>query len=612
MKEREIIKKFLEELEQKVLACEERIKLLETDIHDYKYIQDLQEVLTHSKIAFAEGVVTLKEDKKEEFMAVIRKIVREQSLLDKILSETSNLYFLNEAGLMNQNEVAPQRDEANHILEILNQKLEIYKNQLEDDYNKKQLNQTKKFIEKIIELATKFNDDGLEDSIEDIDFLGKILEDINLNDEEKFALLTHVLTRNINYYNMSLRKKENQTDLKEMPIEDDLEDFLRKPEIISRIVSTIDSSITDYKKIDKELLNEMIHIAKEEILKEKNDKKLTTEEAYRAFINKHDEQKAKNIEKLKLLFKDQSLKQVLDDSKANQVIKEAKEFTKRFQKAITKLSSSEKELLENYIIGLYKEKNLRIPIYKSKMYSDDRNEIMRDAAYEIQYFLTLSESLDRNNEEEHKLWLTACQRIQDVFDCLSIVMNDTEKDFIKETPSENEGNIFFLMKNPEKSFFEEDMKFERGSKGISKSFYKEIEDNMEQLKNIPTKTNFNSIKGSWKNLRSMGVRYKEGFRTSIFYIPYNQRDIIIIGAGFINGKDTSFKNQDYRVKNYENRISELMEKLNNESTRQEEIEKSKKIRERIQKITKNNHPELDDMLDKRSEEDSESINPIHR
>ena len=58
------------------------------------------------------------------------------------------------------------------------------------------------------------------------------------------------------------------------------------------------------------------------------------------------------------------------------------------------MTKSEKDSIDNYARGLYKNKDNRTIVYKSKNYEGNNKSIIRDATYEIGELLHIFEQLE--------------------------------------------------------------------------------------------------------------------------------------------------------------------------------------------------------------------------
>jgi len=207
MTSQRVVTEFLIKLESSALHAEEEKRELELINNTYKYVSDLLEVVTASKIAFVEGYFSLKKSQKDEFISLMEKVIPNTEELYSILAEIKNFNFLIISNLLKREEVTPQKAIAIRKIDELISMLKKFQSQINIKKNTKKINELNDFITKIIELGTKFEDDTLIEEIDDIDFLQTILKEISLTTEDELDLLFLIMRKNVDIYTKKLQKE---------------------------------------------------------------------------------------------------------------------------------------------------------------------------------------------------------------------------------------------------------------------------------------------------------------------------------------------------------------------------------------------------------------------
>ncbi len=622
MGEQTIVDKFLIELEQLFSKKEEELNTIESQENDYQAIKDLLDVLSASQMAFVEDFATKREEEKARILELLERIESSKERVQAIVEQIMNYYYLKESGLLEEEFIAPQRKQAEDVLRGLQNDLSSYQQQIHlSDISKKKQN-IESYMEKLVLIGDAFTEGELDRPVEDIDFLEAFLNDCSLSDEEKSELLTKIWLENVSIYQEILNSNKTieieiegeqveakeeidervKRKEKELSEEDKkrIKELLSDPVTLQKLVHIMDPKSLkeiDYTYMDPASIEEIQFLAEDEIETIIYDEGISPEQALARFFEQNDQREDRAKEILSNIL-DSSRKELLTREEQQLVMDKAKALVEKEKKQISRMNFSERQLLDNYISGLYRHKAARVTMYRTKSLNKEADTILRDAAYEANYFLNLIQSLDIDTEEDYEFASRACTRLQEIMDSYEVVAKDTKKDFIHptETSEEEKGNLFFLMKNEERSFFEDDIQLGKDSKGISKAYYDGILNTLNQLEEQgPGKTN--CARDSWKYLRSLGVKYKEGNRIGIFYVQTGKQDMIILGISFIYGREDNFREADMRVKMNEDKIRQMMDDLQVEEKRLAYEEKSVSIKNELQEASgKKGEEELEQMM----------------
>ena len=585
-KEEELVLKFLEQLEIVGLKIEEQLSKKEEKKKEEEYLRALLSSLITSKIEFAlEYHILTEEEKIRLYSTLLKKIPRET--VDEAIQETINLYYLYESGLLDTEDIVPQVEVTmNSLNTLINELSQVVEDIEEKDEEYEMLSQK---IDQIVSLGTILEEKELE-PIENIDFLGEIIEQSDLTDEEKRKLLTYLIRHNIHAYEKGLKKKkqvpqeETKEEIEEVEsslpedVLSEIDRLLADEQVQKRIVQVMgeeDSELEDQEEVMK--------LAKEDIIEKIETFAMTPREALAQFIDENDIVKMNKLNLLHAIFDECEESDFIEDQ-LDEIIKKAREYYDKNKNLVLEITREQKESISQYMFSVYQSIENREIIYRNKAYTSEKN-VEREATYELEILLGFIEVLG-NNKEELSLKGKVCKRMEDVLRCIELIKNMPKEEPEPTETKEVRGNIFFLMKNEGKSFVEEDLRTESQSKGIPSVFYSEIMHQLDAIKSRSTTTLVATmpLNPALKAIKKQGMKYTTGTRTRVFFIPVGRKDAIITGIGYINGKETHLVDQDTRAKNYEQEIRKLKGKLVIKESYQEELEKSKVVQSRLEDI----------------------------
>ena len=462
-------------------------------------------------------------------------------------------------------------------------------------------------MEKLNNIGTLFGNGEQFDIINDVKTLEEVLNLVNLSDEEKIALIRSVIENNIEFYEERINERnimiqeeieknkknvEEKTENsyeeppKEIYIEqiNEIERILSQKDVIERIVRIIADDVNNIINIENptseesEIIEEALELARENMIDRVKNNGATPEESLQLLYDEYDQTKE---------MKNKMLHEVLDgtelvDTPYNEqieMINKGIEFYRKNKKSIQNLTKQEREIISKYMVTIYKTKEHRKMLYQSKSH-DDTLKVTAEAAYEIQVLLGLMDSLEKDSEEYKEMILAASRRISDILESVEEL-----KTKVIDTPKEetkNEGKLYYLMRNDNKSMFENDIRPDDLSKGISPEYYKDILEALEEIRQRSNNDGQISVTPgyNYNYLRKNNIQITNtSGRIQILFIPINKTDSIIVGIMFTYGKRTEYKEQDDRIRRYQQQLDELKNDIINEN---EETKKmAKKTDERI-------------------------------
>ena len=205
--EKNAVAQFLMEIEELILKQERGIEQIKNKQRDRQYIEDLLDVMKASKIGFVEEVSTSKEEKQQELLEILKKIISNDQEYHQIIQEIPNLYFLKKTGLITRKEVLAQKERAEAAINIIIEKCEEYLDTLKDTKDEQRKKDTYRFMESLFDLATKFDDNELVQEISDLNFFQEMVNLVSLPDNTKLDLISYVFEKS----NELEKKQDNKT-----------------------------------------------------------------------------------------------------------------------------------------------------------------------------------------------------------------------------------------------------------------------------------------------------------------------------------------------------------------------------------------------------------------
>ncbi|MBR3211026.1 MAG: hypothetical protein IKF71_03705 [Bacilli bacterium] len=198
---------LLEELESYGLKIGMKLEELESEKNDYLFFMDVLDQLKKSRIDFCSSYFSLSEEEKELFYKKLIRLFKDQGIVDSIIQEIINLYYLNERGLLEKEDVSFQKEVALENLDTLATKIEKYLDSIHYDLIIMNHDKLSKQMDDLMLLGSILEEDGT--PLEDFDFLKDTLEALDLTNEEKKRILIEILQYN------GLIYQEQMKELKE-------------------------------------------------------------------------------------------------------------------------------------------------------------------------------------------------------------------------------------------------------------------------------------------------------------------------------------------------------------------------------------------------------------
>lgn len=630
-----IIERLLEELDKFCLDLKLKLDSANSFNREYNMILDMHKTLDNSKIDFVNTYCNLSSDNREIFDALIEKICGDHEVSAKIVRQIINLYYLHKGDLIDKKESEPQQLKAEDTLDNFNELIEKYISENTMIPND-EITLDEELLNEAMRIGIVFSEKTQDSIIDDFVSLDHVLKNLDLTEDEALNLLLLINENNIRFYDEIIRERQmqiyeeierNKADAIDefdviAPIDiikaedlEEIEKLLRDKKVIEKIVRIIND---DYKfmikidgssKEDREVVETSISLAKNDLIERVVDEKVSPYEALERFYADNDHSKEQQLILLHEILDDTELKEYSQEEKAK-ILSNGRKFYDENQDLILNISTNERELINRYMISLYKDKEQRLLLYKTRSYGDNYQRIIAEATYELKVLGKLLDSIDKDSSEYQELESKVCSRISDILECINklkkeMIATKTEPFEKKEEP----GNIVYLERNSNRTMFEDDVKPDDTNKGISKVYYKDLETLLSSIRNRSDNSQYIlPVLDNYKNLKKVGALLAKTSRVEILFIPVGKNDSIIIGATIEEGRSFSLRDQDERVGRYMNEINDLKRRLKDDDERTSIIEKSKKVETRIlSSLTDDKKKSLDVMLNDETETDDNNL-----
>lgn len=630
-----IIERLLEELDKFCLDLKLKLDSANSFNREYNMILDMHKTLDNSKIDFVNTYCNLSSDNREIFDALIEKICGDHEVSAKIVRQIINLYYLHKGDLIDKKESEPQQLKAEDTIDNFNELIEKYISENTMIPND-EITLDEELLNEAMRIGIVFSEKTQDSIIDDFVSLDHVLKNLDLTEDEALNLLLLINENNIRFYDEIIRERQmqiyeeierNKADAIDefdviAPIDiikaedlEEIEKLLRDKKVIEKIVRIIND---DYKfmikidgssKEDREVVETSISLAKNDLIERVVDEKVSPYEALERFYADNDHSKEQQLILLHEILDDTELKEYSQEEKAK-ILSNGRKFYDENQDLILNISTNERELINRYMISLYKDKEQRLLLYKTRSYGDNYQRIIAEATYELKVLGKLLDSIDKDSSEYQELESKVCSRISDILECINklkkeMIATKTEPFEKKEEP----GNIVYLERNSNRTMFEDDVKPDDTNKGISKVYYKDLETLLSSIRNRSDNSQYIlPVLDNYKNLKKVGALLAKTSRVEILFIPVGKNDSIIIGATIEEGRSFSLRDQDERVGRYMNEINDLKRRLKDDDERTSIIEKSKKVETRIlSSLTDDKKKSLDVMLNDETETDDNNL-----
>lgn len=608
----DLITNFLNKLETMILNIDSELEYIRNNNLEYETIYNLLETLNNSKTDFSVTYYESSSEVKENIRNILLSVYNDEELVSNIINEIVNLYFLYHTGLLENDDLAEQKDEAIEALEDFEQKLSDYFSNKEH-ISENAVESRQRMKQKLIEIGSIFGNQYQSEIIDDVEKIDEVLKLLDLSDDEIVDLLAYIIESNTKLMKENILEEQNrlqeeiernkeevekiieQEDDSTKKIDDQtlsvINELLSKKDVIEKIVKLINEDarnivISNPSAEEKEIIMSSLELAREYIIDKVLYEDLTPEEALQVLYKEHEKSTESILKELNEILID--VEEDIPYQEQIAIINKGTEFYTKHKKLLQHFSKQERKIVDSYMTSiLYKSKDHRIDLYRNTRSYDNDSKLVAEATYEIKVILDLLDSLDSNCVEYKDILKKVSKRISDILDSVKTIELEKAK---KEPPKEKEkpqGRLYYLMRNDKKSMFEDDVRPDDINKGISPEYYEELMEALELIKNRNTSnTQFSLPAQEGDNyLKKNGVQVTTTSRVKVLYIPIGPTDSIIVGVGFSDGKQFPLRDQDDRLRRYQFQLSKLKNDIENNYA-EKEIRLSEETDKRIIKALK--------------------------
>ena len=206
----ELIKKLQEQLSSKEQELSTKVTELKTEYDTQKYINELLNMARKDITSLAEYVSVVKDNEKDKCIRLMSNFLTTSEEIETIFQESKNLHFMKKRNFDRIG--VPQYNKSKLIIEKFYQRLNQYNLTRNFKYtNINQINQLKTYLDRIIGAKTYFDNGKLVKEIIDIKEIEYIIENSELDEQEKTAIAFAIIEENNKYYT----GKEGVTDASE-------------------------------------------------------------------------------------------------------------------------------------------------------------------------------------------------------------------------------------------------------------------------------------------------------------------------------------------------------------------------------------------------------------
>ena len=611
MDRNELINVFLNKIETLILNIDGELEYIRNNNMEYEIVENILATLNNSKVDFAITYYESYSEMKQKIRKILLNVYQDENEIEIIINEINNLYFLYSQGLLEDDDLIEQREDAEKVLEELENKQSEYLSRKEL-ISENAIESRKRMKQKLMEIGSIFGNGYQSEIIDNIELLDEVISVLNLTDDETLHLIASIIEKNTDLALERIQEEEtvfqeeiennkeavdeeiteDNHSIKEIDIEllEEINKLLSRKEVIEKVVGLINGDtktilLSNPTAEEAEIIISSIELAKEYIIDKVLYEDLTPEEALQVLYREHKQSTESILHELNEILVE--TKEDIPYQEQIAIINKGTEFYNRNKNLLQNYTKHDRQRVNGYMNSiLYKYKNHRLDLYRSMSFNDD-SKLIADATYEIKVILDLLDSLDSDCLEYKDVIKKVSKRIADIIDSVSIIENERRVKKPKIDEKSRSGRLYYLMRNDKKSMLEDDVRPEDINKGISPEYYDDLMDALDAIRNRSTASQQFSIPAQEGDnyLKKNGVQVTNTSRVKVLYIPINKEDSIIIGVGFSDGKQFPLRDQDDRLRRYQFALNKLRSDIESGNS-EREVAISEETDKRIEKSLK--------------------------
>ena len=611
MDRNELLTTFLNKIETLILDIEMELDRIRKNNHEYNFSENILEALNNSKLDFVVTYHDSSSEMKQAIRELLLNVCQDELEIETIINEINNLYFLYSQSLIDDEDLAEQKEDALEVLENLEVKISQFLSQKEL-ISESAIDSRNEMKQKLIEIGSVFGNGYQSEIIADVKMLDEVINVLHLTEEETLSLIASIIETNTELTLEKIQEEEEKiqeeietskeeveeeieeevNNVKEIDIDvlEEINKILSRKDVVEKVVKLING---DAKTIvfsnpnaeEAEIIMSSIELAREYMIDKVLYEDLTPEEALQALYKEH-KQSTESI----LYELNEILEEVQEDIPYQEqiaIINKGTEFYNKNKHLLQNYAKQDRQRVSGYMTSiLYKSKDRRLELYRSMSFNDN-SKLLADATYEIKILIDLLDSLDRECLEFKDIIKRVSKRIADILDSVRTIENERGIEKPKVEENNRPGRLYYLMRNDRKSMLEADVRPEDINKGISPEYYDDLMEALSSIRNRSTATQQFSIPAQEGDnyLKKNGVQVTNTSRVKVLYIPINKKDSIIVGVGFSDGKQFPLRDQDDRLRRYQSVLNKLRSDIESGNV-EREIAISEETDRRIKKALK--------------------------
>ena len=150
---------FVEQLEYLGLELGTKLDQIGKEKKDYGLFKKIHDQLNESVLDFCSSYFSLSNEGKKELQRKLLNLFKDQEIVDNIIQEIINLYYLREAELLELEETRPQLEIALENLKTLSAKIEKYLSEIDLPSLEREENRLSNQLERVVAMGSTMEED---------------------------------------------------------------------------------------------------------------------------------------------------------------------------------------------------------------------------------------------------------------------------------------------------------------------------------------------------------------------------------------------------------------------------------------------------------------------
>ena len=192
MDRNELINVFLNKIETLILNIDGELEYIRNNNMEYEIVENILATLNNSKVDFAITYYESSSEMKQKIRKILLNVYQDENEIEIIINEINNLYFLYSQGLLEDDDLIEQREDAEKVLEELENKQSEYLSRKEL-ISENAIESRKRMKQKLMEIGSIFGNGYQSEIIDNIELLDEVISVLNLTDDETLHLIASII-----------------------------------------------------------------------------------------------------------------------------------------------------------------------------------------------------------------------------------------------------------------------------------------------------------------------------------------------------------------------------------------------------------------------------------